>query len=462
MTNVRISLHALLLIGSWALGGQFAAAQAPMTKDDAGSALVLSVKTLDFGNQAIQVVSAPQALTLTNKGKTGVIIKKVLPTSNDFDVSQNCKTHLPLAPGDGCTMLVSFTPQQAGARAGTITVVTADAQTLKLALRGNGVESKIVLSDTHLVFRDQLVNTKADTQFVRIENHSENTPLTIRNISVSDGFSMSPTPDACARAASIPPQGSCSLAVRFTPGHAGDFDGTITIEDSDSASPHRVRLDGRATAVKLSVPSLAWNATAVNTAGDRQDFQISNEGSSPLRITNIETRGDFDEHHSCSQELAPHQVCVVSVSFQPKSVRKLAGAIMIRDSDVTAIQTVFLAGNGVALGLTPVKLEFGQQNIGAASPPQQVVLANHGATEANLRSLAVNGDFVMPSKSCGETLAAGQSCQVSLSFSPSAIGPRTGRLSIDTGSPDLQSVVLTGVGVGKAAEPVQHLQAQRR
>lgn len=469
MRNIRVFLFGVFLFGvlltaGLSLAGPCAGAETEATataKGETSPGLVLSANALDFGNQAIKVTSAPQALTLTNAGKTAITIKKVFSTSSDFDVSQNCKTHLPLPAGESCTMMVFFTPQEAGARQGTIAVLTADAHTLELALRGNGAESEVALSDTHLVFHDQLVNTRSGVQVMRIENRSETVPLTIKNMSVSEGFALLPTEDSCTTG-KVAPRGSCNLAVSFTPRHEGQIDGTITIKDSDEASPHRVQLDGRATAVKLSVPSLIWDATAVNTAGNLQELQISNEGISPLRLENIAARGDFAVHHSCGKELASHQACMVRVTFQPKSVGKLAGALMIRDSDVTTIQTVFLAGSGAALGLTPEKLEFGEQNVGASSPLQTIVLANHGESEVNLRSLAVRGDFVMPWKSCGETLGAGQNCQVSLSFSPTGVGPRSGQLNIDTGTANLQSISLSGVGVEKPAEKAseQHLQAE--
>lgn len=456
MKNICLLLSVFLLSGSSTFAGQntgFVNVSKPSSQTGEKpvaitSYLVLSAKVLDFDNQAIQATSAPQSVTLTNAGKTGIVIKAVSATSEDFDLSQNCKAgHRTLPAGASCTILVTFTPAGAGVRQGKITILTPDAGVLEVGLRGNGVESAVTLSDTYLVFHDQWVNTRGDMQLVHLENRSETVPLSIKSIAVSEGFTLLPTRDQCTGAGAVAPRGSCNLAVSFSPLCEGWLSGVITIEDSDGASPHRVGLNGRATAVKLSTTSLAWNATAVSTAGEAQSFQISNEGCSPLRLDTIESRSDFVQHNTCGKELVPHQACVVTVVFQPVSVGNLAGSVKIRDSDVTAIQTVFLTGTGAALALSPTKLDFGEQKLVGVSPPQTVVLANRGSTDVGLRSLVVNGDFVMPSKSCGDVLAAGQSCRVSLSFSPSASGPRTGRLSVDTGAANPQSVALSGVGV---------------
>lgn len=410
-----------------------------------------SVNVLDFGHQAIHAASAPQAVILTNAGQTGLLIKEVTATPGDFGLSQNCKTGQPLPRAGSCTILVRFTPDGAGIRKGKISILAADAAPLEIMLSGDGVESAVALSDTSLVFRDQLVNALGDRQLVRLENHSDTAPLLIKNIVVPGGFVSLPTPDQCMSKSTVAPRGACNLAVAFSPVNEGLVSGTITIEDSDGASPHHVALTGRATAIKLSTPSLVWDApVAVSTAGATQDVQIRNEGRSPLRIDSIEVRGDFVEQNACIKELAPQQTCVVSVAFQPKSVGRFAGSVKIHDSDVTTIQTVFLAGNGVALELSPSQLDFREQKLESTSSPQTVVLTNHGTTAVSLRSIGVNGDFVIPSKSCGDILASAQSCKVNVSFSPSGRGPRTGRLSIDTGA-NPQNVLLRGVGTEELA-----------
>jgi hypothetical protein len=415
------------------------------------NALVPSTPMVDFGKQGIQTTSAPQYVDVKNTGKSGLLIKQVTVGSKEFVLTHNCRTHRPLPAGESCEIMVVFAPNEAGLRKDSIRILVPDAAPLEIALSGSAVESTVALSDNHFVFRDQLVGTRGDMQLLRVDNRGT-ALLSIRKITVSGGFVLLPSQDQCVSKSTVAPGKGCNLAVYFSPVQDGLLNGLLTIEDSDGATPHTVGLTGRATTVKLSVSSLVWKSpTAVGSSGATQDVQISNEGNSPLRVNGVDARGDFAQHNACAKELASHQSCVVSVVFQPRSVGQLTGSVKIHDSDVTAIQTIFLNGTGVPLEIAPAQIDFGEEKLESASSSQTVVLTNHGSATVSLRSIGVHGDFVMPSKSCGDTLAPGQSCKVTLSFSPTATGPRTGQLSVDAGG--VQNIDLSGVGLQQPAKP---------
>jgi hypothetical protein len=102
------------------------------------------------------------------------------------------------------------------------------------------------------------------------------------------------------------------------------------------------------------------------------------------------------------------------------------------------------------LPLVPV--QFGNQETGTTSPPQNVTLTNVGASTLNISSIALKGaypgDFVIESNGCGTSLAAGASCTVSVAFAPMGKGSLIAALTFTddaVGSP--QSVTLTGTGV---------------
>lgn len=443
------ALYLVLLLLTCALG------QSPTKESQATSAaentLLPSSRRLDFGSQAVLATSAPLLMDVKNTGASSVVIQRVFASSEEFSLTQNCSTGRPLPGHEACTITVSFTPQEVGAHKGAITILVQDHTLLNIELFGNGVESNVSLSNNHFVFRDQLVNTHGDLQMLRVENLAA-TPLSIKNIEISPEFTLLETPNECPTKASLSAKSSCNLAVRFSPESEGLVSGYITIEDSDRASPHRVGLSGRATAVKLSIPSLIWDSVAVGVTGIAQDVQISNQGHAILHIDNIDARGDFIQHNTCRKELASQQSCTVTAVFQPRSIGKSAGSIRIRDSDVTAMQTVFLTGNAVALELSPAKIDFGQSGVDGSSPIQTVMITNHGDKEVNLRSIGVKGDFAMPSKSCGDVLKTNQSCKVSLNFQPTTAGERAGALTIETDAGNAQTVALIGVGVQNIAK----------
>jgi hypothetical protein len=99
--------------------------------------------------------------------------------------------------------------------------------------------------------------------------------------------------------------------------------------------------------------------------------------------------------------------------------------------------------------LSPTTLTFPLTSINQTSAAQTVTFSNTGpATDAlGITSVATSGDFEITATTCGNTLAAGASCSVTITFKPSKAGTRTGALTIkdfNTHSP--HTVTLTGTG----------------
>jgi Abnormal spindle-like microcephaly-assoc'd, ASPM-SPD-2-Hydin/Protein of unknown function (DUF1573)/Beta-propeller repeat len=92
-------------------------------------------------------------------------------------------------------------------------------------------------------------------------------------------------------------------------------------------------------------------------------------------------------------------------------------------------------------------LDFGSINQGTASTVQSITLSNAGNAALAITGIAASGDFSQ-TNTCGTTLAAGSTCAVSVVFTPSASGARTGTLTVtDNAANSPQSVSLSGTGV---------------
>jgi hypothetical protein len=108
-----------------------------------------------------------------------------------------------------------------------------------------------------------------------------------------------------------------------------------------------------------------------------------------------------------------------------------------------------------AVTLTPAALNFGAINVSAGSAAQSATLGNSGgSTLDNISIPAKAGDFAV-SHNCPASLAAGASCTITVTFTPSATGSRNTPLNITSsaaGSP--HSVSLTGTGVIVASSVV--------
>jgi hypothetical protein len=109
---------------------------------------------------------------------------------------------------------------------------------------------------------------------------------------------------------------------------------------------------------------------------------------------------------------------------------------------------------GIAFG--PGALTFPNQIVETPSPSQSVTLTAAGSQPLNLTGSTVSGDFALATTdtSCpysGGTVAAGDTCTIDVTFTPTATGTRTGSVAInDNASGSPQSVSLTGTGVTTA------------
>jgi hypothetical protein len=107
-------------------------------------------------------------------------------------------------------------------------------------------------------------------------------------------------------------------------------------------------------------------------------------------------------------------------------------------------------GGGPAVTLKPTSLKFPATKVGVKSLAKAVTVTNSGSATLNITSITTSGDFARASAGkmdCGSTLAAGKSCKVKVTFTPTKTGTRTGNLTLTDNAPNSpQNVPLTGTG----------------
>jgi hypothetical protein len=111
-------------------------------------------------------------------------------------------------------------------------------------------------------------------------------------------------------------------------------------------------------------------------------------------------------------------------------------------------------GGSPAVALSVTSLSFGKRVLGTTSPAKNVKLTNTGTAVLNIASITISGDFAISAKTCGATVAVGASCTVSVTFTPAAIGIRSGILTFNDNAPNTpQTVQLTGTGTAISLTP---------
>jgi Abnormal spindle-like microcephaly-assoc'd, ASPM-SPD-2-Hydin len=210
-------------------------------------------------------------------------------------------------------------------------------------------------------------------------------------------------------------------------------------------------------AISLVPSSLAFGPQTINTTSSPQTVTLTNTGGATSTLSNIVITGadasDFAiKTNTCGPTLAPNDNCQVSVAFTPLAAGSLSAAMSITDNAPGSPQAVGLSGTGTnALAtLSPLNLTFPDQYVKNSSSPQTVTLTNAGTATLAITNVAVTpADFGMASTqtNCGSTLAAGSMCSIGVFFDPTAVGTRTGTLSVtDNAAGSPQTVTLTGTG----------------
>lgn len=219
--------------------------------------------------------------------------------------------------------------------------------------------------------------------------------------------------------------------------------------------------------LKISPTSVNFGTVYVDQVG-AQFITLTNPGSGLIAISNIKITtpgnavGDFGEITSCTPyipvmpgTLGAGKSCTIAVGFLASvkifSPTVSTATIAITDNATGSPQTVPLSLTVInpQASLSATSLSFGNQKMGTTSTAKTVKLTNTGNTPLNLSNLAISGYFATAGTTCAKngTVQPTSSCQINVTFTPTAKGSRTGTLTIsDNAENSPQSVSLSGEG----------------
>jgi hypothetical protein len=198
--------------------------------------VTLSPTSLTFGTQLIGTSSSPLPVTLTNNGKAALDIHKIA-TSRNSSETNNCPSSVP--PKGQCTIYVSFVPAARGKLNGTVTIKD-NAANSPQAVPLTGVGTVVSLLPSSLNFGDQKVGTTSQPQTVTLTNLGKGA-VAILLIHFNGALDFAQT-NNCG--SSVPPGGTCTISVTFTPKYKKLRIATLDVSDNGGGSPQKVALSG--------------------------------------------------------------------------------------------------------------------------------------------------------------------------------------------------------------------------
>jgi hypothetical protein len=439
-------------------------------------AVSLNPTSLNLGSVAVGTTSAAQSATLTNSGTADLTISAISVTganASDFAQTNTCPIGPATLPANGtCTISVTFTPGAAGTRSASVSISdNAVGTPHALPLSGVGLGPVASLSTGSVNFGNETVGYTSAAQTVTLTNSGTSdlhiSAITLAGTNPGDFAQTNTCPQAPSPLAA---NARCTISVTFSPTVTGARAASVQISDDAPGSPQSVALNGTGTtpapAVSLSASSLSFGTIVIGNTSASQSVTLTNSGTAALTINSIglggTNPGDFAQTNTCPinpSTLAQNGTCTITVTFTPTSTGARTASVSIADNAANSPQSIALSGTGQnptapAVTLSPTSVNFGNVNIGSTSPAQSVKLTNSGNAALSISSIAITGtnstSFAQTNTcpSGSSTLAAGASCTISVTFTPTVSGPLSASVSItDNAANSPQSVPLSGTGV---------------
>jgi len=191
--------------------------------------------------------------------------------------------------------------------------------------------------------------------------------------------------------------------------------------------------------------TLLGDGTVLVAAGVGQSISCGKActGYIPFAFAEIfnETTGTFTTTSNVSQALAYHSMTLLSTGRALES-----GGIGVT-STCCVVENTASYYTPLSVTFSATSLNFGLLQIGLSSPTQTVTVTNVSAHSVKFTSITSSGDYSQ-TNTCPTTMSAATNCTITVTFTPTASGTRTGAVTLKDNSPGspTQTISLTGTG----------------
>jgi len=322
----------------------------------------------------------------------------------------------------------------------------------------------LTVSKASLDFGSQAVLITSPAQTITVKNTGAATiTLNAPQITGTNAADFAFT-NHCA--ATLSASATCTIDVKFTPSVTAAENATLTVSDTVPES-RAVLLTGTgvvgipgASVSPTPLPAFALQAVGTTSAIGK-DVTVTNNGTAVLNFTTPNpftftgaNSGDFTQTSTCGATLAVSASCTITVKFAPTAAGSRTASLKIADNAAGNPQLVPVSGTAAVptADLSGATLSFPDQTLNTPSATKTVTLTNNGTVPLTLNpAIAITGDFSQ-TNDCVSPIAASAHCTITVTFTPTVVGARTGTITISdnaspTGATTTQTVALSGNGL---------------
>jgi len=397
--------------------------------------------SLEFGKVDVGSTSPASALTLT-AGSKPLTIVDVKIDSHEFRATPHCPATLDA--GATCSISVLFTPESAGPKAATLTVIEKGGESLTSSLTGTAVPEVPPVLARSLDLGDVELGSRSQAMTLTLTAGSKQ--LAIRGISSDEPREFRVT-DSCPRL--LATDTSCSIEVVFSPLVAERRTSTLEVALA-GREPLRSRLTGSGLAPPRILPSSVDFGHVVVRSRKLVRLRVR-AGSKPLAVIGVRTSDpkQFIVSSTCDATLEPGASCSISLLFRPLARGPRRGILTVALSDRAPL-TVPISGVGVEaiIALDPPSLDFG--SVASDMPDShtlEVRLTNAGDAPLAIKDITSSNRQFSVKSDCPSTLEPGATCSFLVTFNPSQATRQTATITIDASGRGPHTLTATGEGV---------------
>jgi hypothetical protein len=410
--------------------------------------LVLGSARLDFGNVTPNTTKT-LTLTATNSGNKAVNVNTASVSTKYFSIAASTLP-ISLAAGQSTNLSISFTPNAVTTFAATLSLGSDAADgTQTVALSGDGA-GLLAINPTSEAFGSVTVGA-SKSQVVTISN-GDSSSVSISQLSVNNSaFSIS----GITTPVSVDASKSTTFTLTYAPTSSGGASGTVTIASDASNSTLTMAVSGTAVApgpLGANPTTLSFGNVNVGAKGSLSET-ITNTGGSSISVTQVGITGTGFSVSGITTPLTLNggQSATFTVSFAPASAGSVSGNLTVTSSTTNPTLTVPVSGSGVAttvgqLTVTPATLGLGSVMVGSSTSGSGTLSAS-GASVTVSGASTNNSVFTIGGFSLPHTIAAGQSANYTITFSPLVSGAASATLTFTSNAQNATTTeALTGTG----------------
>jgi hypothetical protein len=415
----------------------------------AAGVLSAAPASISFGN--VQVGTSQTASdTISNTGGTSLTVSQAATTGAGFSVT-GLSLPLTLAPGQSTTFSIVFSPQSVGSASGNLALNNdGSSSPLNIALSGTGVAAgSLTGNPASFVFGNvQVGSTQTQTETLK-NSGGEN--LTISQATFTGvGFSYT----GLSLPLTLVPNQSTTFGVVFAPTSAGAASGQLSITVSGSSTTLDMAWSGTGvTPATLTATPASVTFTGVQTGKTQtQTESVQNTGGSNATISQGSVAGSGFSISGLSTPftLTPGQSTSFSVTFSPASSGNFSGSVAIASNASNPNLSIALSGSATGptqgqLSASPVSV--GNVTVGTSGSQTGTLNATGASVTASSVSVG-SSEFAISGISFPVTIAAGQSANFTVTFTPQTSGLASVSASFDSNASNSPaSATITGTGV---------------